>query len=201
MRFFGEAGLLSDDRDHDRKRDRDEEGASRQMSPVYSRSSMDRKQVEVSAASSTWGSTCATPSVVSERVGTPFIYLSSSAPTSATPPLSLPVPSALQQQREDAAVYQVPREKHKMETEALLSVLSDSQSLNKVLREENTRAREENAQLWERLAVLEGTVEVMRRGWEMERERERLNDSRLHSGNHSVYGSLSRSHMSRLASS
>jgi len=31
-----------------------------------------------------------------------------------------------------------------METEALLSALSDSQNLNKVLREENVRVREEN---------------------------------------------------------
>ena len=88
-----------------------------------------------------------------------------------------------------------------METEALLSALSDSQNLNKVLREENVSVREENAQLRERLAVLEETVEVMRRGRERERERERLNDSRPHSRTHSVYGSLSRPHMSRFASS
>ena len=219
VRLFREAGLLPKDRDRDRERDRDEEGSSRQTSPVYSRSSMDRERVgdyhrqmapsrtgysEVSATSSTWGRTRATPSVVSERVGTPFTSSSSTAPTSATPslsPLSLPSPSALQQQREDAAAYQVLREKHQMETEALLSALSDSQNLNKVLREENVRVREENAQLRERLAVLEETVEVMRRGRERERERERLNDSRPHSRTHSVYGSLSRPHMSRFASS
>lgn len=82
-----------------------------------------------------------------------------------------------------------------METEALLSALSDSQNLNKILREENVRVREENAQLRERLAVLEETVEVMRR------ERERSNDSRPHSRNHSVYGSSTRPYMSRFASS
>ena len=42
-----------------------------------------------------------------------------------------------------------------METEALLSALSDSQNLNKVLREEGVGAREENVQLRERLVVLE----------------------------------------------
>jgi len=51
------------------------------------------------------------------------------------------------QQREDAVAYQVLREKHQMETEALLSALSDSQNLNKVLREENVRVREENTHL------------------------------------------------------
>ena len=80
-----------------------------------------------------------------------------------------------------------------METEALLSALSDSQNLSKVLREENVRVREENAQLRERLAVLEETIEVMRR----ERERARLVDSR----NQSPYPSSSRPHMSRFASS
>lgn len=86
-----------------------------------------------------------------------------------------------------------------METEALLSALSDSQNLNKVLREENVRVREENAQLRERLVMLEETVEVMRR--ERERERERLSEFRLHSRTHSVYGAPSRPHMSRFASS
>ena len=47
---------------------------------------------------------------------------------------SSPVSSALQQQREEAAAYQVLREKHQMETEALLSALSDSQNLSKLLR-------------------------------------------------------------------
>ena len=98
-------------------------------------------------------------------------------------------------------MYQVLRDKHQMETEALLSALSDSQNLNKVLREENVRVREENVQLRERLAVLEETVEVVCRERERERERERLSDSRSHSRNHSVYGTLSRSHMSRFASS
>ena len=212
-RLFREAGLLPKDRD--RERDRDEESSSRQTSPVYSRSSMDRERVadyhrqmapsrtgysEISATSSTWGRARATPSVVSERVGTPFTSSSSTAPTSATsslPPLS--ISSALQQQREDASAYQVLREKHQMETEALLSALSDSQNLSKVLREENVRVREENSRLRERLEVLEETIEVMRR--ERERERERLNDSRPHSRNHPVYGSSSGPRMSRFASS
>ena len=216
-RLFREAGLLPKDRD--RERDRDEEAPSRQTSPIYSRSSMDRERVgdyhrqmapsrtgysEISATSSTWGRVRATPSVVSERVGTPFTSSSSTAPTSATsslPPLSLPVSSALQQQREDAAAYQVLREKHQMETEALLSALSDSQNLNKVLREENVRVREENAQLRERLVLLEETIEVMRREREREHERERLSDSRSHSRNQLTYGSSSRPHISRFASS
>ena len=85
-----------------------------------------------------------------------------------------------------------------METEALLSALSDSQNLNKVLREENVRMREENSQLRERLAVLEETVEAMRRERDRGRERERLSDSRPHSRNQSTYGhSSSRPHMSR----
>ena len=88
-----------------------------------------------------------------------------------------------------------------METEALLSALSDSQSLNKVLREENVRMREENSQLRERLGVLEETMEAMRRERERERERERLSDSRPHSRNQSTYGhSLPRPHMSRFGS-
>ena len=216
-RLFREAGLLPKDRD--RERDRDEEGSSRQTSPVYSRSSMDRERMgdyhrqmapsrtgysEISATSSTWGRTRATPSVISERVGTPFTSSSSTAPTSATsslPPLSLPVSSALQQQREDASAYQVLRERHQMETEALLSALSDSQNLNKVLREENVSVREENARIRERLAVLEETIEVMRRESERERERERLSQSRPHSRNHSAYGSSTRPYMSRFGSS
>ncbi|KAF9647361.1 hypothetical protein BDM02DRAFT_3188027 [Thelephora ganbajun] len=216
-RLFREAGLLPKDRD--RERDRDEEAPSRQTSPIYSRSSMDRERVgdyhrqmapsrtgysEISTTSSTWGRTRPSPSIVSERVGTPFTSSSSTAPTSATsslPPLSLPVSSALQQQREDATAYQVLREKHQMETEALLSALSDSQNLNKILREENVRMREENAQLRERLVVLEETIEVMRRERERERERERLNGSRSHSRNQSAYGSSSRPRMSRFASS
>ena len=214
-RLFREAGLLP----KDRERDRDEETPSRQTSPIYSRSSMDRERAgdyhrqmapsrsgysEISATSSTWGRARATPSVVSERVGTPFTSSSSTAPTSATsslPSLSLPVSSALQQQREDATAYQVLREKHQMETEALLSALSDSQNLNKVLREENVRVREENSQLRERLALLEETIEVMRRGREREHERERSSDSRSHSRNQLIYGSSSRPHMSRFASS
>lgn len=217
VRLFREAGLLPKDRD--RERDRDEEGPSRQASPVYSRSSMDRERVadyhrqmapsrtgysEISATSSTWGRTRATPSIVSERVGTPFTSSSSTAPTSATsslPPLSFSVSSSLQQQREDAAAYQVLREKHQMETEALLSALSDSQNLNKVLREENVRMREENTELRERLVVLEETIEAMRRERERERERERLINSRPHSRNQSMYGPSSRPHMSRFASS
>ena len=209
-RLFREAGLLP------RERDRDEETPSRQASPIYSRSSMDRERAgdyhrqmapsrtgysEISATSSTWGRTRATPSVVSERVGTPFTSASSTAPTSATsslPPLSFPVSSALQHQREDAAAYQVLKEKHQMETEALLSALSDSQNLNKVLREENVRVREENAQFRERLVVLEETIEVMRRERERGRERERL---RSHSRGQPTYGSSSRPPMSRFASS
>ena len=215
-RLFREAGLLLKDRD--RERDRDEETPSRQSSPIYSRSSMDRERVgdyhrqmapsrtgysEISATSSTWGRTRNTPSVVSERGGTPFTSSSSTAPTSATsslPPMSLPVSPALQQQREDAAAYQALREKHQMETEALLSALSDSQNLNKLLREENVTVREDNAQLRERLAILEETIEVMRRERERERERARLNDSRSQSRNQSSYSS-SRPHMSRFASS
>jgi len=215
-RLFREAGLLPKERDRDR--DLDEETLSMRTSPVYSRSSIDRERVgdyhrqmapsrtgysEISATSSTWGRTRATPSVVSERVGTPFTSSSSTAPTSATsslPPLSSPVSSALQQQREDAVAYQVLREKHQMETEALLSALSDSQNLSKVLREENVRVREENAQLRERLVVLEETIEVMRRERERERERERLSESRPHSRNQPTYGSSSRPHMSRFAS-
>ena len=88
-----------------------------------------------------------------------------------------------------------------METEALLSALSDSQNLNKVLREENVRGREENAQLRQRLAVLEETIEVMRRERERERERARLSESRSQSRNQSPYPSLSRPHMGRFASS
>ena len=215
-RLFREAGLLLKDRD--RERDQDEETPSRQASPIYSRSSMDRERVgdyhrqmapsrtgysEVSATSSTWGRTRTAPSVASERVGTPFTSSSSTAPTSATsslPPTSLPVSSTLQQHREDAAAYHMLKEKHQMETEALLSALSDSQNLCKVLREENVRTREENAQLLERLSVLEGTIEVMRREHERDRERERLNDFRSHSRNQyqSPYTSLS---MSRFASS
>ena len=212
-RLFREAGLLPKERD--RERDRDEETPSRQSSPIYSRSSMDRERTgdyhrqmapsrtgysEISATSSTWGRTRATPSVVSERVGTPFTTSSSTAPTSATsslPPLSLPVSSVLQHQREDAAAYQVLKEKHQMETEALLSALSDSQNLNKILREENVRVREENGQLRERLVVLEETIGVMRR----ERERERSSDSRPHSRNQPPYGSSSRPPMNRFASS
>jgi len=163
MRLFRGAGLLSNARDHDRECDRDEEGASRQTSLVYSRSSMDRKRVEgyhrpmapsrtgyseVSATSSTWGRTRAMPSAVSKSVGTPFLYSSSTAPTSVTPPLSLPVPSALQQQREDAAAYRMLRGKHQMETEALLSVLSGSQNLHKVLREENVRQERKMRNCW-----------------------------------------------------
>jgi hypothetical protein len=217
VRLFREAGLLP--RDRDLERDRDEEGSSRQTSPVYSRSSTDRERMgdyhrqmapsrtgysEVSATSSTWGRTRVSPSVTSERVGTPFTSSSSTAPTSATsslPPMPSPVSPVLQQQREDAAAYQVLREKHQMETEALLSALSDSQNLNKVLREENVRVREENAQLRERLGMLEETIEVMRRESERERERGRLNNSRPHSRDHSAYGSSSRPHMSRFASS
>ena len=212
VRLFREAGLLPKERDRDHDRDRDEE-----TSPIYSRSSIDRERVgdyhrqmapsrtgysEISATSSTWGRPRATPSVVSERVGTPFTSSSSTAPTSATSslPLSSPVSSALQQQREGAVAYQILREKHQMETEALLSALSDSQNLNKVLREENVRVREENAQLQERLVVLEETIEVMCRERERERERERLNDSRPHSRNQPTYGSSSRPHMSRFAS-
>jgi hypothetical protein len=216
-RLFREAGLLLKDRD--RERDRDEETPSRQASPIYSRSSMDRERLgdyhrqmapsrtgysEVSVTSSTWGRTRATPSVVSERAGTPFTSSSSTAPTSATsslPPMSLPASSPLQQQREDAVAYQVLRDKHQMETEALLSALSDSQNLSKVLREENVRVREENAQLRERLVVLEETVDVMRRERERERERARLNDSRSQSRNQSPYTTFSRSHMGRFASS
>lgn len=216
-RLFREAGLLLKDRDHER--DRDEETPSRQASPIYSRSSMDRERVgdyhrqmapsrtgysEISATSSTWGRTRATPSMISERVGTPFTSSSSTAPTSASsslPPMSLPTSSALHQQREDAAAYQALREKHQMETEALLSALSDSQNLSKVLREENVTMREENAQLRERLAILEETIEVMRRERERERERARLSDSRSQSRNQSSYPSLSRPHMSRFASS
>ena len=212
-RLFREAGLLPKERE--RERDRDEETPSRQTSPVYSRSSIDRERdyhrqmapsrtgySEISATSSTWGRTRATPSVVSERVGTPFTSSSSTAPTSTTsslPPLPLPVSSALQQQRDDAAVYQVLREKHQMETEALLSALSDSQNLTKLLREENVRVREENGQLRERLGVLEETIGVMHRERERERERERLSESRPHSRNQPTYGS-SRPHMSRFAS-
>ena len=213
-RLFREAGLLPRDRD----RDRDEETPSRQASPIYSRSSIDRERAgdyhrqmapsrtgysEISTASSAWGRTRVAPSVVSERVGTPFTSSSSTAPTSATsslPPLSSPVSSALQQQREDAVAYQVLREKHQMETEALLSALSDSQNLNKVLREENVRVREENAQLRERLVVLEETIEAVHRERERERERERLSESRSHSRNQPIYGSSSRLHMSRFAS-
>ena len=89
-----------------------------------------------------------------------------------------------------------------METEALLSALSDSQNLNKILREENVRVREENGQLRERLEMLEETMDVMRRERERERERERIGDPRPHSRNHWVYGSSSsRPHMSRFASS
>lgn len=87
-----------------------------------------------------------------------------------------------------------------METEALLSALSDSQNLNKVLREENVRVREENAQLRERLVVLEETIEAVHRERERERERERLSESRSHSRNQPIYGSSSRLHMSRFAS-
>ena len=216
-RLFREAGLLPKERD--RERDRDEETPSRQASPIYSRSSMDRERMgdyhrqmapsrtgysEVSTTSSTWGRTRATPSVVSDRVGTPFTSSSSTAPTSATsslPPMSLPISSALQQQREDAAAHQALKEKHQMETEALLSALSDSQNLNKVLREENVRVREENTQLRERLVVLEEAIDVMRRERERERERERLSESRSQSRTQSPYGSLSRPHMSRFASS
>lgn len=212
-RLFREAGLLLKDRD------RDEETPSRQASPIYSRSSMDRERAgdyhrqmapsrtgysEISTMSSTWGRTRATPSVVSDRVGTPFTSSSSTAPTSATsslPPMSLPVSSALQHQREDAAAYQALKEKHQMETEALLSALSDSQNLNKVLREENVMMREENAQLRETLMALEETIDGMRRERERERERARLGDSISHSRNQSPYPSLSRPYMSRFASS
>ena len=211
-RLFRDAGLLP------KERDRDEETSSRQTSPIYSRSSMDRERAgdyhrqmapsrtgysEISTTSSTWGRARATPSVVSERVGTPFTSSSSTAPTSATsslPPLSSSVSSALQQQREDAVAYQVLKERHQMETEALLSALSDSQNLSKVLREENVRVREENAQLRERLVVLEEAIEVMRRERERGRERERLNESRPLSRNQPTYGSSSRPHMSRFAS-
>lgn len=88
-----------------------------------------------------------------------------------------------------------------METEALLSALSDSQNLNKILREENVRVREENAQFRERLAVLEETIQVMRREGERERERARLSDLRSQSRNQSPYPSLSRPHMSKFTSS
>ena len=96
-RLFRDAGLLPKERD--REHDRDEETSPRQTSPIYSRSSMDRERMgechrqmvpsrtgysEVSATSSTWGRTRATPSVVSERVGTPFTSSSSSTPTSVT---------------------------------------------------------------------------------------------------------------------
>ena len=213
-RLFREAGLLPKERE--RERDRDEETPSRQTSPVYSRSSIDRDRdyhrqmapsrtgySEISATSSTWGRTRATPSVVSERVGTPFTCSSSTAPTSASssiPPLPLPVSSALQQQREDAAAYQVLKERHQMETEALLSALSDSQNLNKLLREESARVREENGQLRERLTVLEETIGVMHRERERERERERLSESRPHSRNQPTTYGASRPHMSRFGS-
>ena len=88
-----------------------------------------------------------------------------------------------------------------METEALLSALSDSQNLSKLLKEENARVREENSQLRERLTLLEEAIEVMRRERERERERERLSDSRPNSRTQSTYGSSSRPHMGRFASS
>ncbi|KAH7882588.1 hypothetical protein F5I97DRAFT_1906441 [Phlebopus sp. FC_14] len=71
----------------------------------------------------------------------------------STAPTSISASSSAQQTT--AATMQLMKEKHDLETEALLSALSDSQRTTKTL-------REENSQLRDRIRELEDEVEMMR---------------------------------------
>lgn len=124
-RLFRAAGLIPTN-DDDRFR-RSPERDFRQMAPSRSGYS------EISRSSSSWGRTRTgtISETASARGGTPFSASTSTAPTTASA-------SSLHHENEIQAL----REKHRMESDVLLSALSDSQLVNKVLREEMAGLRD-----------------------------------------------------------
>ncbi|EGN92060.1 hypothetical protein SERLA73DRAFT_164231 [Serpula lacrymans var. lacrymans S7.3] len=154
---FAAAGLLDPERDS--REAQSGGGASRYASirtssERESRYTPSRMALSEAGSTSSWGrngsiSRTMTPSEAGMAwTGSPTF---SSTPRTtfsggSTAPTSISVSSSAQQ-----ATIQLMKEKHELETEALLSALSDSQRSSKMLREENTQLRE-------RICVLEDRV-------------------------------------------
>ncbi|KAG6332617.1 hypothetical protein ID866_6470 [Astraeus odoratus] len=157
---FAAAGLLDGDRDgmnlHGRY------GSSRGNNEREDRFVPSRMAFSEAASSSSWGrrgsiSRVMTPSDGGVTwAGSPTF----SAPRTtfsggSTAPTSISVSSSAQQ-----AALQLMKEKHDLETEALLAALSDSQRTSKTLREENTQLRDRIQELEDEL---EGLRDQLRR--------------------------------------
>jgi hypothetical protein len=118
---------------------------------------------EASGSTSSWGrSRSASRTLTMSDVGGALTESPTYSPTprttfsgGSTAPTSISASSSITQSSLQVAVQSM-KEKHSVETEALLSALSDSQRTSKML-------REENAELRARIQELEGTLNHIRR--------------------------------------
>ncbi|TFK50660.1 hypothetical protein OE88DRAFT_1661213 [Heliocybe sulcata] len=150
---FAAAGLLA----HSREDSAQDNATSRYGSVRSSLSDRDSRSQfapsrmalsELSGSTSSWGgrSGSATMSDTQLRpLDSPTFSTTSRAFSPSTAPTSLSAASSVHQQHQTEV--DTLKEKHAMETEALLSALADSQRTAKVLREENTQLRDRVSEL------------------------------------------------------
>lgn len=154
VKAFAAAGLLDGDRDGHGS------GANRYASlrahnEREDRFAPSRMAFSEAASTSSWGrsgsvSRGVTPSEGGVTWGSPTFSAPRTTFSGSTAPTSISAASSSQQ-----AAIQMMKEKHDLETEALLSALSDSQRTTKTLREENFRLRD-------RIRELEDELDEMR---------------------------------------
>lgn len=157
VKAFAAAGLIDGDRDGSNAH---ASGASRYAtlrahSEREERFAPSRTAFSEAASTSSWGrsgsvSRGMTPSEGGVTWGSPTFSAPRTTFSGSTAPTSISATSSSQQ-----AAIQLMKEKHDLETEALLSALSDSQRTTKTL-------REENLQLRDRIRELEDQLDEMR---------------------------------------
>ncbi|KAF9236542.1 hypothetical protein BU15DRAFT_49843 [Melanogaster broomeanus] len=158
VKAFAAAGLLDGDRDGPNSHTSGvgRYGSLRSGSEREERYVPSRMAFSEAASTSSWGrrgsvSRVMTPSEGGVTwTGSPTFSVPRTTFSGSTAPTSISASSSAQQ-----ATIQLMREKHDLETEALLSALSDSQRTTKTL-------REENGQLRDRIRELEDQLDEMR---------------------------------------
>jgi hypothetical protein len=157
VKAFAAAGLLDGDRDgfNTHPSGPSKYASLRAHSEREDRFVPSRMAFSEAASTSSWGrsgsvSRGMTPSEGGITWGSPTFSAPRTTFSGSTAPTSISAASSSQQ-----AAVQVMKEKHDLETEALLSALSDSQRTTKTL-------REENLQLRDRIRELEDELDEMR---------------------------------------
>ncbi|KAG8215542.1 hypothetical protein J3R82DRAFT_9202 [Butyriboletus roseoflavus] len=153
VRAFAAAGLLDGDRDGSNTHapGSSRYGSLRAHSEREDRFVPSRMAFSEAASTSSWGrsgsvSRGMTPSEGGLTWGSPTFSAPRTTFSGSTAPTSISATSSSQQ-----AALQLMKEKHDLETEALLSALSDSQRTTKTLREENLQLRDRIRELEDEL--------------------------------------------------